>query len=196
MTTSTPKQRRGALVLLAVVAVAAIAVALVVVLGGDDGDRERKAGGEPRVLAGPAATPFALSYPASWEVLPPARLRAGDPRPVAGLRRRDGRGVLTITVRGPIRGGIRSLVRSLPRELAARFEDFRLVRSRLVDVAAGPALSVTWVRERSGRAQSTLVVPEGNRRSFALDTVLPAGARDAAREAGAIQRSFDLPGRP
>jgi cobalamin biosynthesis protein CbiG len=60
-----------------------------------------------------------------------------------------------------------------------------------VQLEAGRAFSYTYARTRTGTANSAVLVPAGDR-SYAIDTVVAAGANDAARELGAIVRSFDL----
>jgi hypothetical protein len=203
-----PERRRSNLpkILAAVAAVAAIVVILLVtgVIGGDDDDdggdeakaptpeqvvRELREG---QVLIGPREAPFAMRYTNDWALLSSEQLReAGDQPPLAGLRRKDRSGVLSVTLRGPIKGGIGSLEERLPDELASRFDDFRLQTIRRIDVAAGPALYTSWVRTKSGRVQSQLVVPVSNKRSFTVDTVLNANAKDAAAEVGGMYRTFD-----
>jgi len=148
---------------------------------------------EGDVLLGPREAPFAMRYPDSWRPLPQRRLRQADPPPIAGLERRDGTGIITVAVRGPVRGGIRSLVGRLPAELRRRYADFELQEQREVRVAAGRALYTSWVRSRSGIVQSNLVVPVSNRRSYSVDGVLRGGASRTARETGTMLRTFDLP---
>jgi len=147
------------------------------------------------ILAGPDATPFAMRYTKDWEPMEASELEDGDPRPTAGIRRKDRTGVLTVTVRGPVRGGINRLRTTLPGELERRFDDFRLVAIRTVEVAAGRALYASWIREETGRVQSNLVVPEGNRRSYSVDAVIQGDAQETAQEVGAMFRTFSIVGR-
>ena len=202
---ATPGRGRSNLprILAAVAAVAALVVILLVtgVIGGDDdgGSSEVptseelvKELREGKILVGPSQAPFAMRYTNDWSLLEAEQLRtAGNTPPIAGLRRADSSGVLTVTLRGPIKGGIGSLEQRLPDELARRFDDFRLQTIRRIDVAAGEALFTSWTRTRSGRVQSQLVVPVSNKRSFSVDVVLAADARDAAAEVGSMFRTFD-----
>ena len=144
------------------------------------------------VLAGPSPTPFVLRFTDDWAELDDEALGDGDPRPVAGLRRNDNSGLLTVSVRGPVRGGIASLRRTLPDELEQRFDDFRLVAIRQVRVAAGPALYTSFVREKSGQIQTMLVVPDGNRRSYQVDAVIRGEAQDTAAQVGVMLGTFQV----
>jgi hypothetical protein len=197
-------KRRLSLVTLLVglVVVAAIVVGAILLFGGgdDDGGEERAAPSNERVaeelrngrvLLGPRQAPFAMRYTNDWTLLSRQQLAQGDPPSVTGLRRKDRTGVLTVSIRGPVRGGIGRLEQRLPDELRERFPDFRLVTIRRLRVAAGPALYTSWIRTQSGRVQSNLVVPVGSERSFSVDSVLNANARDAAAEVGAMFRTFD-----
>ena len=197
-------------ILIAVVAVAAIVAILFLtgVIGGDDDD---DGGGdaagtkaptaeqlvkelrEGKVLIGPSEAPFAMRYTNDWTLLTGEQLRTAgnDTPPAAGLRRNDRSGVLTVTIRGPVKGGIGSLEKRLPDELAARFDDFKLQTIRRINVAGGPALYTSWTRSKTGRVQSQLVVPVSNKRSYSVDVVLAANAKDAAAETGAMFRTFD-----
>jgi hypothetical protein len=146
-----------------------------------------------RILAGPEQAPFALRYTDDWETVDGDDLEGeGESQPIAGIKRKDGTGVITVTLGGPVKGGINTLRESLPGELEKRFKDFRLVAIRPVQVGAGRALYTSWVREDSGRVQTNLVVPDGNRRSFAVDAVIQSGADETAQEVGAIFRTFSI----
>lgn len=191
--------------LIGLAVVAALVVGGILIFGGGDDDDEAETPSSAqvaeelrngRVLLGPRQAPFAMRYTNDWALLSREQLREGDPPPVTGLRRKDRSGILTVSIRGPVRGGINSLQQRLPDELRERFPDFRLVTMRRIDVAAGPALYTSWVRTQSGRVQSNLVVPVGNERSFSVDSVLNANARDAAAEVGAMFRTFDTAAAP
>ena len=199
-----PRRGRSNLprVVAAVAAVAAVVVVLLVtgVIGGDDDDQAKPPTAEElvaelregKVLVGPSQAPFAMRYTNDWTALSAEQLReAGDAPPLTGLRRTDGSGVLSVTLRGPIKGGIASLESRLPAELARRFDDFQLQTIRRIEVAAGPALYTSWTRTESGRVQSQLVVPVSNKRSFSVDVVLGSEAKDAAAEVGGMFRTFD-----
>ena len=54
----------------------------------------------------------------------------------------------------------------------------------------GPAYVYTFARPAAGRVQSIAVAPRAGR-TYTLDAVAGAGARDVAAQVGAILRSFD-----
>ena len=195
-------------VLIAVAAVAALVVILLVsgVIGGDDDDGGGKAADEAvptadqvaqelrdgKILTGSRQAPFAMRFTDDWVQVEPADLRKpDDDPPIAGLRRSDGSGLLTVTMRGPIRGGIGTVEKELPAELKRRIPDIELQSVRRIQVAAGPALYASWTRKKSGAVQSQLVVPVSNKRSFTVDVLLQPGAKDAPVEVGAMLRTFD-----
>jgi hypothetical protein len=133
-----------------------------------------------------SAPGFTMSYPDGWEQVEPAP--AGMQ---AVLRREDGKAFLVVREEGPLKGDIARLTKGLDRELERRFEDFTKTDARIVELEAGRAFSYTYARTREGTANSAVLVPAGDR-SYAIDTVVFAGADGAAREVGAIVRSFDL----
>jgi hypothetical protein len=133
-----------------------------------------------------SATGFTMSYPEGWQQVEPAP--AGM---AAVVRREDGKAFLTVREEKPLAGDPDKLVDGLDRELGERFGDFRKGSAQVVEVEAGRAISYTYARTRAGTANGVVLVPAGDR-SYAIDTVVAAGANDAARELGAIVRSFDL----
>ncbi len=189
-----------------ILGVSIVVVALVVgvlLMGNDDPPEPKVRKAESRakierdlrdgkVLTGPESAPFALRFTDDWTGLDAQQLAEQNPRPAAGLRRKDNSGLLTVSVRGPIRGGIGALRRTLPAELEQRFPDFRLVAIRQVRVAAGAALYTSFVREDSGQIQTMLVVPDGNRRSYQVDAVIRSEAQDTAAQVGVMLGTFDL----
>lgn len=189
-------QRSLALPLALLAAAIALAVFGVIRLTADDDeDTSRPAQPAPAAgaatLRGPADAPFTLQHPRTWRAERPA-----DDAPSQGLRalavlRREGdSGVVAVSLRGPV-GGLDRLRRTLPRALDRRFKDFRLQASRVIRVRGGEALYTTWIRERTGRVQANVVIPDGSERSYALDATLPGNAQQAARELGGIVASFD-----
>jgi hypothetical protein len=150
---------------------------------------------EGGTLTGPPSAPFSLRHTDDWTPLPREQLEGREPEPLAGLRRRDNSGALTVTEGGPVEGGIARLRRTLPATLRERFDDFRLVAIRRVRVQAGPALYTSFVRQRTNEIQTVLVVPDGNRRSFQVDAVIRGAAADTAAEVGVMLGTFDIAGR-
>ena len=118
-----------------------------------------------------------------------AELRAVPGAPAAVLRRADGTGVVVIRERPALAGNGRSLTRDLTAQIARRFKGVRPVTSRTVTLAGGPAYVYTFARPTAGRVQSIAVAPRAGR-TYTLDAVAGAGARDVAAQVGAIVRSF------
>jgi hypothetical protein len=90
---------------------------------------------------------------------------------------------------GPVQGDLRVVARDLTSELRRQIPGFRLVGARLGRVRAGGAFVYTFVRGTSGAAQSLALTKVGGV-TYRIDTIVPGGAPDAARQAGAIVASF------
>lgn len=148
-----------------------------------------------RTIAGPPQTPFQLSYPAGWRKVPKAHLQKVETTPAAAIRRVDGRGLVTVTVRGPITISLDELRTGFADALSERFTDFELVTSTEMQVDAGLGIYTSWILRDEGRVQGNLTVPVGAN-SYTLDAALPTGATDVAREVGAIFGSFDVAATP
>lgn len=181
--------------MLTVVAIVALAVAFgdVVRYGKSNVAGQKKRPGRTQTISGPPATPFELRYPAGWRKVSKGDLqRTVEETPAAAVRRADGRGVVTLTVRGPLNGSLDQLREDFAKALARRFDDFELVTSRQIQVeGAGVAMYTSWILRDQGRVHGNLTVPVGDR-SYTLDAALPAGATDVAREVGAIFGSFGV----
>jgi hypothetical protein len=177
-----PRRRGPALTAAAVVAIvlAGIAAALALHPAGD-------AGAPARYTARDKA--FSVVVPDGWRALRPAERRAVPGAPAAVLRRAGGTGVVVIRERPALAGNGRSLTRDLTAQLARRFKGVRPVTSRTVELAGGPAYVYTFARPTAGRVQSIAVAPRAGR-TYTLDAVALAGARDVAAQVGAIVRSF------
>jgi hypothetical protein len=132
---------------------------------------------------------FSVVVPDGWRALSQAELREVDGGPAAVLRRTDGSGVVVVRERPALAGNHRSLTRDLTTQIARRFTGVRPVTSRTVTLAGGPAYVYTFARPTAGRVQSIAVVPRAGR-TYTLDAVAGAGARDVAAQVGAIVRSF------
>jgi len=181
---------------------AGAALALVVVLlvsGGGDGGGNA-GGGEtlPRALAegdelrGPDGS-FTLRYPQGWQPLGREDLGRGaerDAAPIAGVRRGERGGVLLVEQRGRLETPLDQIEEDLTRRLRRSIDDFRFVSSDQVKLPAGDAVSYTFIRTGSGQVQNLVVIPKGER-TFTLNSVIGARAREAAREVAQMVRSFE-----
>ena len=137
-------------------------------------------------LAQVNAERFTMTYPEGWKQ--EERIPAGMQ---AVLRRADGKAFIVVREQKPLTGDPHKLVRGLDRELERRLGDFTRTQAQVVNIEAGQAISYTYARMRAGTANGVVLVPAGDR-SYSIDTVVVGGANDAARELGAIVRSFEL----
>lgn len=176
---------RGRLVvaLLAAALLAGVAVAVVLSLTGDTTT-------QPDRYVDPAGG-FSVSLPAGWRALPAAETKRLPTSPTAVLRRADGRAVVIVRRRGtqPVRWA--SVRRDLERQVRARFRGARAVGARTVALRSGAAHVFTFARPRAGTVQSIAVASLPGR-TYTLDAVAAAGARDAATQLGALITSFDV----
>lgn len=153
------------------------------------GHSTTKRRGRGSTVTGPSRAPFRLDYPGGWRRIARAELHRMKTPPIAGLRRSDAQGVLFLTIRGPLLRTLDELGPKLVAKLGERLTDFELVTSKVIDVAAGPALYTSWVRPADGRVQANLTVPVGDL-TYSIDATLPTGASEVARDVGAIMASF------
>jgi hypothetical protein len=178
----------GALAVLAILAIAFVVVARPFKQQDTAGLKKRP--GRAQAITGPAETPFELRYPAGWRKVPKREIqKEGGEGTVVAIRRADGRGVVTVSVRGRLDSPLNEIRESFANELAERMPDFELVTSTEVRVDAGIGMYTSWLRREEGRVQGNLTVPVGTQ-TYALDASLPTGATDVAREVGAIFGSF------
>lgn len=149
------------------------------------GDEDGGAGDDGRASSGGVS----LKFPRAWEQVPRAELRRAGTNAVAGVRRRDGAAVLVVRAEPRRRQPLDQIADDLRAELERRFRDFRFVGRRTIETAAGPAFYFSYVRRRAGTAHSVTLAPVGER-NYSLTTVVRGGSEAAAREVGAIIRSF------
>jgi hypothetical protein len=133
---------------------------------------------------------FSVVVPDGWRALSQAELRDVPGVPAAVLRRTDGSGLVVVRERPALARNRRSLTRDLTAQIARRFTGAEPVTSRTVRLAGGPVYVYTFARPTAGRVQSIAVAPRAGR-TYTLDAVAGAGARDVAAQVGAILRSFD-----
>jgi hypothetical protein len=173
-------------VLLAAVIVAlAIGAFLLINALGDDGTSNRG------TLKGSSEDAFTLNYPPSWKPLSGDALAKLRDRPLAVLRRKDGKGFVIVRreKRAPKNFGAFSA--DLTRELERRVPDFEKRSSRIVKISAGKAFLYSYIRKRTGTVHTVVLVPAG-KRSYALNTVSTGGAEDVARQVARIILSFKV----
>lgn len=182
-TDPTPRSRRR-LLIAGASAVAVLAAALVAVLG------LRSGGDDPAPRFRPADRAFSVALPDGWRAATAGELRTVPSAPAAVLRRADRRGLVVIRRRPALKRSTSSLTRDLTAQLGRRFRGLKPVGARTVKLASGNAYVYTFARPSAGTVQSIAVAPRRDR-TYTIDAVASAGARDAAAEIGAIVRSFD-----
>jgi hypothetical protein len=169
----------GKATIAAVLLLAVCGLALSLVAGGHH-TRARAHARATTYVAGDRS--FSVNVPAGWHA-------SAIGSTGAVIQRTDRTGVVLVRERPALRGKLSDLVKGLPRQLAKRFPDFKPVGASVAKLATGPAVVYTFVRTRSNKVQTIVVAPTA-RRSFTLEVVAPAKARDAARQAGQIVRSL------
>jgi hypothetical protein len=132
---------------------------------------------------------FEVTVPRGWSALSGADLARVPGRPAAVIRRADGRGVVVVRRIAAVHGDLRTVAASLTAQLRRRIPGFRLVSARLGGVRAGGAFLYTFVRGDRAAVQS-LAITTVRGRTYRIDTVVPSSAPAAARDAGAVVRSF------
>lgn len=140
--------------------------------------------------AQPAATPtftsaakgFTIATPKGWKPV-------ADGKAATVLRRGDDRGVVVIHERPAVAGSLDELAAGLRRSLARKLPGAREAAVRKVAVGGAEGLVYTFVQPASGRVQSVVVAPAGDR-SYTLDLVADGDAPDVARELASMVRSF------
>lgn len=177
----------------AVAVIAVVAVAGFLVFGGDDGDEGKStrtaATGAVR-YDGPEIAPFRLTVPSSWErVNQKVVEQAGKTNSIA-VQKRDGTGLISVSVEGPLKQSLNSLRTSLVRAVDKREVGMKLSESRTVKVAAGPAVYTSWTAKNGETVTTNLVVPDG-KITYTVDAVVDAKALETAAEVGKVLRGFD-----
>jgi hypothetical protein len=130
---------------------------------------------------------FQIGVPTGWIALRGNDLSRVPGSPAAVLRRSDGRGIVIVRRISALKGDLRTVARELTAQLKRTVPGFRLVSARLGSVRAGGAFLYTFVR---GTTAQSLAVTRLGGTTYRIDSLVPAGSADAARQAGAIAGSF------
>jgi hypothetical protein len=153
-----------------------------------DGGGENPA--EAGTVQGPSGAAFTLDRPAGWESASQEELDALPGSPLAVLRQTDGTGIVIINTQPQTRASLPALANELESELSQKINDFELVKSRIINLPAGQAISITYARTGKGTANTLVVAPAGGH-VYTLNAVVPAGEKSAARDVAAIIGSFN-----
>jgi hypothetical protein len=127
-----------------------------------------------------SAKAFSITAPSGWSIV-----RGSSS---ALLRRSDHRASVTVRRIPALDGDLRTIAQELTVRLKRQVPGFRLVSARLGRVRAGGAFIYTFVR--AGGAAQSLTVTKVRGATYRIDSLVAAGAPDAAREAGAAVSSF------
>lgn len=186
-----PTQSRlpGGKILLAALALPlVIAAALFFVLKDDGGS----SAGEAGTVSGSKEDAFRMSYPKNWNPLAKDDLSSLPGKPLAVLRRNDGKGFVVVRrEQGRPPAKVEALSADLGKELRKRVPDFKERSTKQVKIRGGSAVFTSYIRKRTGTVHSIVIVPAGNK-TFTLNTVSRGGANDVAREIGRMILSFDV----
>jgi hypothetical protein len=179
-------QRTGVVALLSALAGSLVVLAAlgVVYLAGGGSDSKKR---DARHTFSAADHSFAISVPGGWTALRGAELAHTSGSPVAVLRRPDRRGVVIVRRSADLTGDLRTVAQSLTAQLGSGVAGFRLVSARVGRVRAGAAFLYTFVR---GRTAQSLAVTRVKGVTYRIDSIVPAGSPEVARQAGAIVGSF------
>ena len=132
---------------------------------------------------------FELTLPHGWSALSGAQLQRVPGDPAAVIRRSDGRGLVIVRRIPAVHGDLRAVASHLTAQLRRRVPGFRLVSARLGHVRAGGAFLYTFVRG-GGKVVQSLAITTVRGATYRVDSIVPAREAGAARDAGAIVRSF------
>ena len=184
---SRPRFGGGKILLAALALPLVIAAALFFVLK-DDGSSSGGAG----TVSGSEEDAFRMSYPKNWKPLAKDDLDSLPGKPLAVLRRNDGKGFVVVRrEQGQPPASVNKLSSDLGKELRRRVPDFKSRSTKQVKIRGGSAVFTSYIRKKTGTVHSIVIVPAG-KKTFTLNTVSRGGANDVAREIGRMILSFDV----
>jgi hypothetical protein len=110
--------------------------------------------------------------------------------PVAVLQSADGHGLVVVRKTAtPKDRSLQSLAKSLTAGFQKRYADFSFVSARVERLRGGPGFLYTFLRTKTGTAQSVALTSVGGA-SFTIDSAVQSGNQRSAAEVAAIVRSF------
>jgi hypothetical protein len=182
-----PFRRTGIVAAVSGLAGALLVLAFVGAVHLTGGSPARSQAADARVFTAPHDE-FAIAVPRGWSALRGDDLAHVNGSPAAVLRADGGRGSLVVRRIAPLAGDLRTVARELTAQLRARVPGFKLVSARLGRTRAGGAFLYTFVR--GGGAVQSLTITKVHGATYRIDSVVPAGAPETARAAGAAAGSF------
>jgi hypothetical protein len=133
---------------------------------------------------------FKLVLPSSWRSFSKEELAKAPGKPLAVLRRKDGKGFLVVRRSGRMPADVNAFTAQLDKEFKARFKDFQRQSAKTVEVRAGKAFFYSYIRKSTGTVNSVTIAP-APKGTFTLNGVSKGGEKDVARELGRMIVSFD-----
>jgi hypothetical protein len=133
---------------------------------------------------------FKLVLPSSWRAFSKEELAKAPGKPLAVLRRKDGKGFLVVRRSGRLPANLNAFAGQLDKEFKSRFKDFQRQSAKTVEVRAGKAFFYSYIRKSNGTVNSVTIVP-APKGTFTLNGVSKGGEKDVARELGRMIVSFD-----
>lgn len=132
---------------------------------------------------------FEMTVPRGWSPVTADKLASVPGQPAAVIRRDGGSAVVVVREIPALTGDLREVAQGLTTQLSRKIDGFQLVSARLGRVRAGGAFLYTFVRG-GGTAVQSLAITTVRGKTYRVDSIVPAKEVAAAREAGAIVRSF------
>lgn len=145
---------------------------------------------DSNTVRGPSGAAFSVTKPTGWESLSSDELQSLPGTPLAVMRETDGTGIVIVNSQPQTTASLPQLSKQLQSNLKTKIPDFRLLNSKLINLPAGQAIAITYVRTDKGTANTLVVVPAGGH-VYTLNAVIPAGQKRAARQVDAIINSFN-----
>ena len=145
-----------------------------------------KSGGR---VTGGSGEDFTLTYPNSWTPLSGRELATQPGRPLAVIKRNDGKGFVVLRKETKAPKDFGAFAGELSRALDKRIPDFQKRTSKIVTIAAGKAFFFSYIRKKKGTVHTIVLVPAG-KRSYVLNTVSSGASQSVARQIARIILSF------
>jgi hypothetical protein len=141
-------------------------------------------------VKGPPDAPFTVTKPTGWKQLSSDQLAQLPGAPLAVLRKTDGTGVVIINTQPETSAALPQLSDKVEANLKQQIPDFKLIGTKMINVQAGQAASITYARKKKATVNTLVVVPAGGR-LYTLNATVPTGEKAAAQQIAVIISSFN-----
>ncbi len=132
---------------------------------------------------------FSLTVPGGWRTLPEEQVARLRGRPLAALRRQEGKGLVMLRRGGRLPVDLTAFSGQLDGELGKRVPGFRRLGASKVTTGSGRALFYSYTSRGSDAVHAVVLFPDGGR-SYVMNATWSAGARESARELDSMVASF------